>query len=311
MFREESSRLSRIKNKLERRAVILGGIRAFFTQKGFLEVDTPLRVPVIAPEQFIMPYTSEGWFLSTSPELQMKRLLSAGYTKIFQICHCFRKDERGRHHNPEFTMLEWYCAGANYRQVIQDTAELVLTLAAHLGYGSVIKYQGKEIDLSLPWPEITVREAYLKWAGWNPFVDFDGQRFDDDMVDRVIPNFPENRPVVILDYPAECASLARIKPDTAGKTPVAERAEVFLGGLEIANAYSELNNAAEQESRFRQEMSQMQKSGKPCAWPQKFLESVAFLPECTGIALGVDRLVMLLCDAGSIDDVIAFPSDLL
>jgi elongation factor P--(R)-beta-lysine ligase len=308
MTGDESARLFRIKDKLERRAKILDGIRAFFCRQGFVEIETPIRTPAIAPEHFIVPYTSEGWFLSTSPELQMKRLLSAGYEKIFQICHCFRKDERGRHHNPEFTMIEWYRAGADYREIIQDTERLVVTLAAQLGLGSTMDYQGKKIDLALPWPRITVREAYLRWAGWDPVANFDGERFDVDMVDKVIPQFAEGRPTIIMDYPTECASLARLKP---GNPPVAERVEVFIGELEIANGFSELNDAAEQEKRFKLEMEQMILEGKPAVLPVKFLESVKHLPECSGIAVGVDRLVMLLCDTDSIDDVMAFPSDML
>jgi elongation factor P--(R)-beta-lysine ligase len=305
---EESSRLIRIKTKLECRARMLDGIRAFFGREGFLEIETPLRVPAIAPEKFISPFTSESWFLSTSPELQMKRLLSAGYEKIFQICHCFRRDECGSHHNPEFTMLEWYRAGADYRQIIQDTQSLVLYLNDLAGKGRTLRFQGRDIDLSLPWPEISVSEAYRRWAGWDPVVNFDGLRFDEDMVNKVIPSFPADRPTVILDYPIECASLARLKP---GNPAVAERAEVFIGGLEIANGYSELNDAAEQEKRFRLEIEEIRKSGRQAELPLKFLESVRYLPQCTGIALGVDRLAMLLCDAASIDEVIAFPSDKL
>jgi len=311
MALEESRRLSQIKTKLECRAKILGGIRAFFSGDGFLEVDTPLRVPAIAPEQFIIPYLSEGWFLSTSPELQMKRFLASGYTKIFQICHCFRKDERGRHHNPEFTMLEWYRAGADYRQIIQDTEDLVLFLTHRLGYGSTLNFQGTKIDLTLPWPEITIRDAYLRWAGWDPFLNFDGLKFDDDMVTKIVPNFPIDRPVVIRDYPTECAALARFKTEDSTNPQAAERAEVFIAGLEIANAYSELNNPEEQEKRFRLEIEQMQIAGKPCVWPQKFMEAIPHMPDCGGIALGVDRLVMLLCDTNLIDDVIAFPADRL
>ncbi|MBP1706419.1 MAG: tRNA synthetase class [Chloroflexi bacterium] len=305
---DELKRLSRIKSKLECRSSILEGIRAFFRQRDFIEVETPLRVPAVAPEQFISPFTSEGWFLSTSPELQMKRLLSAGYDRIFQICHCFRKDERGQNHNPEFTMLEWYRARGDYLQVIRDAQEMVLDLAGKTGCGQVLKYQGQEIDLSLPWPQITVREAFLRWAGWDPFKTFDGQRFDDDLVARVIPGFLSERPTVILDYPPECASLARLRP---GSPPVAERAEIFIGGLEIANAYSELTEPSEQAQRFKLEAEQLRRAGKPSAWPQKFLEAVEYLPESSGIALGVDRLVMLFCDTRQIDDVMAFPADLL
>jgi lysyl-tRNA synthetase class 2 len=225
MALDESRRLFKIKKMLESRAAIMAGIRAFFLEKGFLEIDTPLRVPAIAPEQFILPYTSEGWYLSTSPELQMKRLLSAGYEKIFQIAHCFRRDECGRQHNPEFTMLEWYRAAGDYNQIISDTEQLVIFLAHRFGYGDCLKYQGKSIDISLPWPRIGVREAYTKWAGWDPFINFDGQKFDDDLVEKVIPHFPANRPMVIMDYPLECAALARLKP---GQTGVAERAEVFM-----------------------------------------------------------------------------------
>jgi lysyl-tRNA synthetase class 2 len=308
MALDESRRLFKIKKMLESRAAIMAGIRAFFLEKGFLEIDTPLRVPAIAPEQFILPYTSEGWYLSTSPELQMKRLLSAGYEKIFQIAHCFRRDECGRQHNPEFTMLEWYRAAGDYNQIISDTEQLVIFLAHRFGYGDCLKYQGKSIDISLPWPRIGVREAYTKWAGWDPFINFDGQKFDDDLVEKVIPHFPANRPMVIMDYPLECAALARLKP---GQTGVAERAEVFMGGLEIANAYSELNDPVEQRRRFKDEMDIMQQAGKPCVWPQKFITAIETMPECGGIAVGVDRLVMLLSDAASIDEVIAFPSDLL
>jgi len=286
----------------------LDGIRAFFCAEGFVEIETPLRVPAIAPEQFISPYTSEGWFLSTSPELQMKRLLSAGYEKIFQICHCFRKDEFGRRHNPEFTMLEWYRAGADYRKIIEDTEALIVNLTKRLRMSPVLNYQGKEVDLTRPWPRISVREAYLRWAGWDPLVNFDGQKFDHDMVDKVIPHFPDDHPTVILDYPVECASLARLKP---GNPQVAERAEVFIAGLEIANGYSELNDAGEQEKRFKEEMERLRSSGKPTILPDKFLEAIRHLPECGGIALGVDRLVMLFCDAASIDEVMAFPADKL
>jgi lysyl-tRNA synthetase class 2 len=308
MALEESSRLQNLKARLECRARIMDGIRAFFTRENFLEIDTPLRIPAIAPEQFIRPYTSEGWFLSTSPELQMKRLLSAGYQRIFQICHCFRRDEHGRHHNPEFTMLEWYRAGADYHQIISDTENLVTFLADRFGFGTVLNYQGKHLDISLPWPRISVKQAYTNWADWDPFVNFDGQRFDDDLVDKVIPHFPPHRPIVIMDYPRGCAALARLKP---GSLDIAERAEVFMAGLEIANAYSELTDPLEQEKRFKSEMAEMHKTGIPAVWPDKFIKAVKKLPECSGIALGVDRLVMLLTDSAEIDEVIAFPSDQL
>ncbi|TLM98702.1 EF-P lysine aminoacylase GenX, partial [bacterium] len=233
MTRDESSRLLRLKANLERRATICDVIRAFFRNEGFLEVETPLLVPVVAPERYIDPFAVSGWFLSTSPELHMKRLLAAGYSKIFQLCHCFRKSEQGQLHNPEFTMLEWYRVGADYMKIIDDTERLVLAIADKLGLGTTIRYQGKKVNLTPPWPRITVREAFLNSAGWDPFQRLDAKRFDIDFVEKVIPAFDPKRPTVLLDYPVAMASLARLRP---GKPPLAERAEVFIGGLELANA---------------------------------------------------------------------------
>jgi lysyl-tRNA synthetase class 2 len=202
-------------------------------------------------------------------------------------------------------MLEWYRVGADYIQIIKDTEKLVLAIAARLGLGTIVRYQGKKIDLALPWPRITVREAFLNSAGWDPFVSLDSEKFDIDLVEKVIPCFDPKRPTVLLDYPAAMASLAKLRP---GKPPVAERAEVFIGGLELANAYSELTDAAEQKKRFRQEIESIKKEGKRSpVMPRRFLKAMVNLPECGGNALGVDRLVMLFCDARSVDEVISFP----
>ncbi len=307
MIEDETPRLSRLKPNLERRALIEQYIRDFFTGQGFLEVETPVRQPVVAPELNIVPLQSEGWFLSTSPELHMKRLLAAGYEKIFQFSRCFRKGERGRLHNPEFTMLEWYRTGADYHQMLHDTEALVLTLAKRLKMGTTICYQGRRIDLTPPWPALSVRQAYLDAAGWDPAACYDAARFDDDMVTRVIPAFSPHRPTIFSDFPREAASLARIKPDDPA---VAERAEVFIAGLELANAYSELTDSAEQRRRFRDESAQIEREqGRRAALPERFIASLARLPACGGIALGVDRLVMLFSDTDTIDDVLAFTVD--
>jgi lysyl-tRNA synthetase class 2 len=307
MAEDEPKCLARLLPNLKRRALILEFIRAFFKKQGFLEVDTPIRVPAIAPEPFIVPSQSEDWFLAASPELHMKRLLAAGYDRIFQFSHCFRKNERGRWHNPEFTMLEWYRQGADYLKIIQDTERLVLTVAKKLGLKKTIKYLGQEIDISLPWPRITVSDAYIAAAGWDPVVENDPLKFDMDFVAKVLPALSPNRPAVLMDYPASQASLARLKPDNP---LIAERAEVFIGGLELANAYSELVDAKEQASRFREAIEQIRRErGQTMPMPEKFLEAVAHLPECGGIALGIDRLVMLFCDAAAIDDVIPFTVD--
>jgi lysyl-tRNA synthetase class 2 len=307
MSRAETLRLKQIKANLKRRALILDSIRAFFKREGFLEVETPLLVPQAAPEQFIDPFAVNGWFLSTSPEMHMKRLMAAGYGNVFQITHCFRKGERGRLHNPEFTMLEWYRVDADYLGIIEDTERLVLAVAGDLGLGSSICYQGRKIDLARPWPRTTVSEAFRKSADWDPALRHNPERFDLDLLDKVMPGFSANRPTVLMDYPAANASMARLKP---GNKKVAERTEVFIAGLELANAYTELTDAAELEKRFREVIEETGGSEGHRPMPRRFLKAMADLPACGGIALGVDRLVMLLCDAASIDEVVAFPREL-
>lgn len=307
MIEDESQRLIHLRPNLWRRALICEFTRAYFREQGFLEVETPIRVPTVAPELHITSFESEVWFLSTSPELYMKRMLAAGYDRLFQISHCFRRGERGRWHNPEFTMLEWYRNGADYRQMIQDVERLVVTLASKLGLDTIVEYRGQDIDISLPWPRITVRDAFLHAAGWDPIAEPNSLQFDTDLVAKVLPSLATSRPTVLMDYPAAMAALARLKPDDA---KVAERAEVFLGELELANAYSELRDAQEHERRFQQAIEQIyQEKGQQITMPRQFLKAVAQLPECGGVALGIDRLVMLLCNVDSIDEVIAFTVD--
>lgn len=303
----DRQRLGRIRINLERRALIFDSVRSFFRSEGFTEIETPLRVPAVAPESQIIPIESEGWYLSTSPELHMKRLLAAGYDRIFQILRCFRKGERGRWHNPEFTLLEWYRTGADHLTMIADTERLLGAVAGSLNMGPVLTYQGHRIDLSPPWPRLPIRSLFRKIAGWDPVAVNDPVRFDTDLVTRVIPALPPGRPAVLTDYPAPMASLARLSPTDPA---VAERAEVFIGGLEIANAFSELTDPEEQRRRFRGENEEIRRQGR-CPPPNatRFLEALPHLPPSGGIALGMDRLAMLFCDAGSIDEVTAFPED--
>ncbi len=308
MAGDERSRLRGIKSNLERRAKIFELTRSFFQKNDFIEIDTPIRVPAVAPESEIVPFTSEGWLLTTSPELYMKRLLASGYDRIFQISRCFRKGEQGKHHNPEFTLLEWYRIGADYTQMVSDTEQLVLSIANGLGTNSVIRYKKQAIDISPPWPRFTVRDAFMSAAGYDPVTEPQPLRFDVDLVTKVVPSFASERPAVLLDYPADMASLARIKPGDPG---IAERAEVFIGGLELVNAYSELIDAREQERRFQAEVEKILKEKRREAiMPSKFLEAMTYLTACGGIALGMDRLVMLFCNADSVAEVMAFTADM-
>lgn len=307
MTDDERQRLAGLQSNLQRRASILGLTRRFFDERNFLEVDTPIRSPAIAPEKEIIPFESDGWFLATSPELYMKRLLAAGYPQIYQISHCFRKNERGKLHNSEFTLLEWYRTRADYMTMMADTESLVLYIAHALGYGNSLQYQGKTIDLTAPWHRIEIRELFKQLADWDPVANPDSNRFDDDMATKIIPNLNPGRPVIVLDYPAPMASLARLK---SNEPAVGERAEVFIGGLELANAFSELTDPEEQAKRFLEEIKHIKwDQGRTPPIPRAYLESLEYLPECGGIALGMDRLVMLFCDVASIDEVIPFTVD--
>lgn len=279
-------------------------IRAFFEARGFLEVESPVRIPAPALELHIDAVPSGAAWLRTSPELHMKRLLAAGYERIFQMGPCFRDGERGDRHHPEFTLLEWYRARSDYRELLADTKALIAAVAEAAIGRSNIEYRGARIELMPAWEVLTVSEAFRAFAGWDPVARFDPERFDDDLVHKVEPNLPAACPVVLMDYPAAAAALARRKPDDPR---LAERWELYIGGLELANAFSELTDPIEQRERFDACAAARRALGKP-VYPldEAFLAALAGMPPAAGIALGVDRLVMLLAGAASLDEVLPF-----
>lgn len=299
-------RLRVIRHNLVLRAKIIETVRFYFSGQGFLEVDTPSLTATPIPEANIEPVPSAGQYLGASPELHMKQLLGAGYGDIFQVSHSFRQAERGRLHNPEFTILEWYRVNVDYHALMADCEALLRRIAADLGIRSLV-FQGHNIDLASAWPRVMVRQAYLRWAGWDPVEVLDHDRFDLDMVEKIEPGLREHSPVFLLDYPAAMASLARLK---TGQPGVAERFELYAGGLELANGFTELTNAAEQRARFLAENERRKRTGrKSLAMPEALLAALPQMPDCAGCALGLDRLVMLFSDAASIDDVISFPGE--
>lgn len=234
----------------------------------------------------------------------MKRLLAAGGEKIFQLCKCFRKAERGRRHLPEMTMLEWYAVGQTYVELMACCEDLIRYIAGGLGMDGRLSYRGLAVDLGAPWQRLTVNDAFRRFASVSMEQALAQGRFDEIMGLEIEPCLGKHRPAFLVDYPAEKASLARLKPSDPA---VAERFELYIGGLEICNGFSELNDAAEQRRRFRAEREFILAAGRTAyPLPEKFLEALARLPACAGNALGVDRLVMLFCDAASIDDVVAF-----
>lgn len=294
-------------NNFTRRAEMLRTTRRFFRERGFLEVETPVRVPVPLPEAHIDLLASEDWVLQPSPEICMKQLLAAGYEKIFQICKCFRKAERGRRHLPEMTLLEWYAVREDYTDLMECTEQLILHIAGGLGTAGSLSYQGQRIDLTPPWERLTVAEAFARHGGLSMGPALAEGRFDEIMGLKIEPNLGKDRPIFLTDYPAAKASLARLK---AADPSVAERFELYIGGLELCNGFSELNNPVEQRRRFEAEQRSMRASGKRVyPLPEKFLGALQRLPPCAGNALGMDRLVMLFCDAGSVDDVVAFTAE--
>ena len=290
---------------LETRSRVLRSVREFFHQEGFTEVETPVRIPAPALEAHIdAPPSGKAW-LRTSPELHMKRLLAAGHSRIFQMGPCFREHECGTRHNPEFTLLEWYRTQADYLHILRDTERLLQFVFTALGHPTGFTFQGQTITLTPPWQRITIRDAFRKWAGWDPAAAWDADRFDADLLERVEPALPRDRPCVLMDYPTPAAALARLKP---GDTNVAERWEVYIGGYELANAYSELCDPPQQRARFAAAAETRRQHGRP-VYPldEPFLRALEQgLPPCGGIALGIDRLVMLACDKTDITTIRPF-----
>jgi len=295
--------LSRRQAALAGRCAIFHRVRGFFLEKGYLEVETPFRIPAPAPEAQIDAIPSDGWFLQTSPELCMKRLLAAGYPRLFQICRCWRAGERGSRHLSEFTMLEWYAAGADYRDLMVDCEGLVRAAAGR----NTIDCRGASVDLAGEWERLSVSDAFLRYTDRTVWQALEDDLFDELMVEKIEPRLGFGRPTFIYDYPACRGALARLKK---GEPQVAERFELYIAGIEIANAFSELTDPVEQRERFVAEAELRASEGRTVyPLPEKFLDELAAMPDSAGIALGLDRLVMTILDAERIDDVVAFTQE--
>lgn len=298
------SRQARIRKNLELRSRIIQSIRSFFIQEGYLEIETPVRIPAPAPEAHIDAQESGGWFLQTSPELCMKRLAASGFEKIFQLCKCFRKNERGDHHIPEMTMLEWYRANATYLDIMTECEMLLQEVVRSVQSGSFIRVGNREVDISPPWERLSVSEAFTQYGSLSLEQALDENRFDEIIGLEVQPHLGWNKPVFLYDFPSACAALARRKPR---EPELAERFELFIGGIELCNCFTELTDPEEQRLRFEAERNHQKRMNKPTyPMPEPFLHSLRHMPPTAGNALGVDRLVMLLADTKRIDDIIAF-----
>jgi len=328
----ETARLGRGRMRnLEKRARLLAAIRQFFADRDFVEIEPPLLVPAPGLEVQLdaVPASDRGWLI-TSPEFQMKRLLAAGFERIYALCKCFRAGEHGRHHEREFTMLEWYRAWADLDEVMADTEALVAAAVKAVAGTSRVTVGGRELDLAPPWDRLTVAEAMQRHAGVTVRGDESAAALADQLraagidpgaatawddlfftafVDRVEPALAAaERPLFLVDWPAPLAALARRKP---GDPRVAERFEAFVGGVELANAFGELTDPVEQRARFVDDQLTRQERGKS-VYPidEKLIRALEEgLPPSAGIALGVDRLVMLATGAEHIREVLAFAGD--
>ena len=290
--------------RLRRRADILRAIRTFFDTRDFIEVTTPVRIPAPAPEPHIDCPPCGTDFLRASPELQMKKLLAAGCNRIYQIGPCFREGECGSRHNPEFTMIEWYRTNATYLDILKDTQDLLTALIKGSvptgNEGSVPNSVGSVPignEGTVPTKIVTIKEMYEKFAGWNPFENWDQDRFDYDMATKIEPNLPQGF-VFLMDYPPAAASLSRLRG------PVAERWELYYNGLELGNCFTELCDGPEQRTRFAAAKAERRTLGES-DYPldDEFLELLPLIKSAAGVAIGIDRLVMLLCGATDIHEV--------
>lgn len=302
---------------LRRRARLMDDVRAFFRERGVLEVETPCLSPAAATDPHLHSLRTRladgrRYYLHTSPEFPMKRLLAAGSGPIWQACRVFRDGEAGRRHNPEFTMLEWYRPGFGVDALMDEIEALVTTVGGPAGPARRI-----------PW-----RDAFRDAVGVDPFaadaeslaargreLGVEARGLDRDawldllFSEAVCARLPAGEPVFITRFPAEQAALARLCPDDPR---CADRFEFFVGPLELANGYHELTDAGEQRARFERDLARRREAGLPeLPRDERLLAALeAGMPDASGVALGLDRLLMSLTGTSSISEVLAFPADL-
>lgn len=300
-----------VARNLERRAVALRTVRAYFEEQRFVEVETPVRVPSPGLDAHVDAVRADGGFLVTSPELHMKRLVVGGLPRVFQIARVTRAGEEGALHEPEFTMVEWYRAFSGMDAVVRDTEALVLRVVRALsGKDSVRAPSGKRIELRAPFPRLTVRDAFRKHARVTDAVELaatDPDRYFRTFVEEVEPAIARSlRPVLLVEFPATEAALARRCPHDPS---VAERFELYVGGVELCNGFGELTDPVEQRARFVREQERRKKTGAPLhPIDERFLAALEEgLPPSGGNALGLDRLIALALGEPRIDRTIAFP----
>jgi len=308
---------------LKKRAEILARIRTFFAARNVLEVETPLMTSAAVSDPYIdtiecryhpLPEQQESVrYLQSSPEYAMKRLLASGSGSIYQICKAFRNGEAGRRHNPEFTMLEWYRVGFDHLQLMDEVESLVLPIL-HIDACQRYSY----VELFQRYLNIDPHSASLQKLQQltREHIELDLEDNNRDnwlnlLMSHVIePQLAQQDAVFVYDYPASQAALSRVTSDSEGRQ-IACRFELFIRGVELANGYFELTDGKEQARRFQQDIEQRQKEGLPQRPTDGLLVDAlsAGMPDSAGVAIGLDRLVMLAINSEQISDVIALPFD--
>lgn len=318
----------RLKENFCQKAKVLSALRQFFAQENFLEVDTPNLVSAPDPNPFNEIFKIEGrnLFLTPSPEFFIKKLLAAGLKNVYQITKSYRDwQENDPTHLSEFTILEWYRNNATYLDLMVDCENLINFIQGKLyGQGcNTLVYQGQEIDLRSPWQRISCKEAFEKYAKVNldKFIDINNARkicrekgyqvslensweelYHQIFLNEVEPKLPKQQPLILYDYPAPLAALSKIKESNP---KYAERFEFYVGGLELGNGYSELTDGNEQEKRLRQDL-ETRKAKKMLVfdYDHEFVDALKEgMLKTAGIAVGIDRLVMLFTDSSDIHEV--------
>ncbi len=313
-------------------------IRSYFESNNFHEVETPILVANPPAESYVDVFETtlldrhrngQKVYLTTSPEVALKKLLVAGIGDCYSLTKSFRNMEtQSRSHTPEFTMLEWYRVGVDYHAIMEDCERLLLSLAQTIRSDGQLIYQGKHVDLTAPWERLTVAEAFQTYAhiSFDAFFDMDTAKriakekgyaveehttweelYNQIFLNEVEPHLGRGKPTILYEFPGSMAALAKTK---ASDPRYAERFEFYIEGLELGDCYSELTDPVEQEKRFENELEEIKRLGKTSYdYDHDFIDALKVgLPTCSGIAVGVDRLIMLFADTLDIADTMFFPS---
>lgn len=319
-----------VADAFRKRSRLIAEMRRFLESRGFLEVETPMMQPM-AGGAMARPFVTHhnaldiSLFLRIAPELYLKRLVVGGFDRVFEINRNFRNEGISTQHNPEFTMLEFYQAYADYRDLMALTEEMLASMAREITGGQQVVYQGQPISFAPPWPKLTLEESLVKLAG----LDAEALQTEASLRETAgrhgittLPGWGKGKimaelfdalvestliqPTFIIDFPTELSPLAKAKE---GEPTIVQRFELFVGGMELANAYSELNDPREQRARFLDQLRQRDQGDLEAhGLDEDFLRALEYgMPPTAGEGIGIDRLAMLLTDSPSIRDVILFP----